>query len=108
MTWVLHNLFNNKTKGSSEVWSDKLRLLNNKAHGVTEGRRETQCYGGAEGTKSDGGVAYRFLITFGINTLGIKLLKSVQTSSVALCTDGASVPSITMCLTILRPLRASV
>ena len=39
MTWVLHNLFNNKTKGSSEVWSDKLRRLNNKAHGVTEGRR---------------------------------------------------------------------
>jgi len=22
-----------------------------------------QCYGGADGTKSDGGVAYRFLIT---------------------------------------------
>jgi len=22
-----------------------------------------QCYGGADGTKSDGGIAYRFLIT---------------------------------------------
>ena len=31
---------------------------------------------------------------FGINALGIKLLKSVLTSSVALCTDGASVTSI--------------
>ena len=33
------------------------------------------CHGGADGTKSDGGIAYRFLITFGINALGIKLLK---------------------------------
>jgi len=29
-----------------------------------------QCYGGADGTKSDGGVAYRFLITI----LGVKAL----------------------------------
>ena len=33
---------------------------------------------------------------FGINALGIKLLKSVLTSSVALCTDGASVTSIAL------------
>ena len=44
---------------------------------------------------------------FGINALGIKLLKSVLTSSVALCTDGASVTSIAFII-ILRPLRASV
>jgi len=55
-----------------------------------------QCYGGADGTKSDGGIAYRFLITFGVNALGIKLLKSVQTSSVALCTDGASMTTIAL------------
>ena len=30
------------------------------SHGGTE---VTQCYGGADGTKSDGGVAYKFLIT---------------------------------------------
>ena len=46
--------------GSSEIWNDKLKLSYNKAHGVTE---VTQCYGGADGTKSYGGVAYRFLIT---------------------------------------------
>ena len=28
-----------------------------------EGTEIMQCYGGADGTKSDGGVAYRFLIT---------------------------------------------
>ena len=53
-----------------------------------------QRYGGADGTKSDGGIAYRFQITFGIKALIIKLLKSLQTSSVALCTDGASVTFI--------------
>ena len=45
------------------------------AHGVTEATEVTQCHGGADSTKTDGGVAYRFLITFGINALGIKLLK---------------------------------
>ena len=34
-----------------------------------------QCNGGADSTKSDRGVAYRFLITFEINALVIKLLK---------------------------------
>jgi len=28
-----------------------------------EGMEVTQCHGGASGTKSDGGVAYKFLIT---------------------------------------------
>ena len=41
-----------------------------RAHGVTEGTEVMQCYGGADGTKSDGGVAYRFLITI----LGVKAL----------------------------------
>ena len=48
--------------GSSEIWNDKLKLSYNKAHGVTEGTEVTQCHGGADGTKRDGGVAYRFLI----------------------------------------------
>ena len=48
---------------SSEIWSDKLKVLYYKAHGVTERMEVTQCHGGADGTKSDGGVAYRFLIT---------------------------------------------
>ncbi len=55
-----------------------------------------QCNGGADSTKSNGGVAYRFLITFEINALVIKLLKKCATSSLALCTDGASVTSITL------------
>ena len=49
--------------GSSEIWSDKLKVLYNRH---TESRRDggnAQCHGGADGTKSDGGVAYRFLIT---------------------------------------------
>ena len=49
--------------GSSEIWSDKLKVLYNKAHGVTERTEIMQRYGGADGTKSDGGIAYRFLIT---------------------------------------------
>ena len=37
-----------------------------------EGTEVTQCYGGADGTKSDGGVANRFLITlFGVNAFYI-------------------------------------
>ena len=48
--------------GSSEIWNDKLKLSYNKAHGVTEGTEVTQCHGGADGTKSYGGVAYIFLI----------------------------------------------
>ena len=30
---------------------------------LRRGRKQRQCYGGVDGTKSDGGVAYRFLIT---------------------------------------------
>ena len=54
---------------------DKQKDLYNRHTESRRGRRSTQCYGGADGTKSDGGIAYRFLITFGINALGIKLLK---------------------------------
>ena len=53
--------------GSSEIWSDKLKVLYNRhteAHRGTEGTDVTQCHGGADGTKSDGGLAYRFLIAF--------------------------------------------
>ena len=49
-------------RGSSEIWSAKLKVLYNR-HRVTEGTEVTQCYGGADGTKSNGGVVYRFLIT---------------------------------------------
>ena len=55
--------FHIHAKGSSEIWSDKLKVLYNRH---TESRRDggnAQCHGGADGTKSDGGVAYRFLIT---------------------------------------------
>ena len=40
--------------GSSEIWSDKLKVLYNRH---TESRRDggnAQCHGGADGTKSDG------------------------------------------------------
>ena len=37
------------------------KTLTYKAHRVTEGSEVTQCHGGAEGTKSDGDAAYRFL-----------------------------------------------
>ena len=43
--------------------SDKVKFVYNKAHGVTEGTEVMQRYGGADGTKSDGSIAYRFLIT---------------------------------------------
>lgn len=39
------------------------KAINNMAHRVTEGTEVTQCHGGADGTKSDGDVAYKFLIT---------------------------------------------
>lgn len=48
---------------SSEIWSDKVKFVYYKAHGVTERTEVMQRYGGADGTKSDGGIAYRFLIT---------------------------------------------
>ena len=54
---------NRVIRGSSEIWSDKVKFVYYKAHGVTEGTEIMQRYGGADGTKSDGGVAYRFLIT---------------------------------------------
>ena len=46
-----------------QIWSDKVKFVYYKAHGVTEGTEIMQRYGGADGTKSDGGIAYRFLIT---------------------------------------------
>ena len=48
---------------SSEIWSDKVKFVYYKAHGVTEGTELMQRYGGTDGTKSDGAIAYRFLIT---------------------------------------------
>ena len=80
--------------GSFEIWSDKLKVLYNKVHRVTEETEVKAMSRRCDGTKSDGGVAYRFQITFGIKALSIKLLKSLQTSSVALCTNGASVATI--------------
>ena len=50
--------------GSSEIWSDKLKRLYNKAHRGTEGTELKAMSRGANGTKSNGGVAYRFLLTF--------------------------------------------
>ena len=49
--------------GSSEIWSDKLKRLYNKAHRATERTEIKAMSRGANGTKSDGGAAYRFLIT---------------------------------------------
>ena len=54
---------------------DKQKGLYNRHTESRRGRRSTQCDGGADDTKSDGGIAYRFLITFGIKALNIKLLK---------------------------------
>lgn len=34
------------------------------AHGATEATEITQCHGGADGTKTDGGVAYSFFDNF--------------------------------------------
>ena len=48
--------------GSSEIWSDKLKRLYNKAHRGTERTEIKAMTRGAKGTKSDGGAAYRFLI----------------------------------------------
>ena len=53
----------NNKKGPSEIWSDKLKLLHIRHTESQRGRRRAICYGGADGTKSDGDVAYRFLIT---------------------------------------------
>ena len=47
------------------------------AHKVTEATEVTevtQCHGGADNTKTDGGVAYSFLITLDVNTLNRKCL----------------------------------
>ena len=51
------------------------KSLDNKAHRANECTELNVMYRGADVTKSDGDEAYRFLITFGINALGIKLLK---------------------------------
>ena len=39
----------------------KSYIIGTQSHGEDGGN--AQCHGGADGTKSDGGVAYRFLIT---------------------------------------------
>ena len=51
-----------KKYGSSEIWGDKLKVLNNRHTESRRGTEVTQWHGGADGTKRDGGVAYRFLI----------------------------------------------
>ena len=60
---ILLNQLTCNFSGSSEIWSDKLKRLYNKAHRATERTEIKQYHGGADGTKSDGGIAYRFLIT---------------------------------------------
>ena len=54
--------FHLHAKGSSEIWSDKLKVLCNRHTGYGEDGDKRQCHGGADSTKSDGGAAYRFLI----------------------------------------------
>ena len=46
--------------GSFEIWSDKLKVLYNKVHRVTEETEVKAMSRRCDGTKSDGGVAYRF------------------------------------------------
>ena len=55
--------------GSSEIWSDKLSLLHIKItqRGGEHGGESRQSHGGAEGIKSDRGIAYVLLITLVIN-----------------------------------------
>ena len=53
---------------SSEIWSDKVSLLHikdTKRGGGEHGDESRQSHGGAEGTKSERGVVYVLLITFG-------------------------------------------
>ena len=70
---MISKIFINKKYGSSEIWSDKVSLLHIKGtqrggeHGDEKHKR--QYHGGASGTKSDGDIAYRLLIPFGINIL---------------------------------------
>ena len=53
---------NSFSLGSSAIWSDKLKsyIIGTLSNGETE---VMLCHRGADGTKSDGGIAYRFLIT---------------------------------------------
>ena len=94
--------------GSSKIWSEKLKLSYYKAHRVTEGTEVTQCHGGADGTKSNRDVVYRFLISSEINTLGIesliKLVNFLRSSTHRRCLRDFHC----FVLKILRPLRASV
>ena len=46
--------------GSSEIWSDKPKVLYNRHTERTEVKAMSRR---CDGTKSDGGVAYKFLIT---------------------------------------------
>ena len=55
--------------GSSEIWSDKVNLLPIKGtqRGGEHIGESRQSHGGAEGIKSDRGIAYVLLITLVIN-----------------------------------------
>ena len=67
------------------------------AHGATEATEITQCHGGADGTKTDGGVAYSFFDNFRCKYFEQKVSnRTWQTISVAQCTNGASVTSIAL------------
>ena len=68
------------------------------AHGVTEATEITLCHGGADGTKSDGGVAYSFLITLDVNTLNRKCLIELASNLRSSTHNSASVPFIALFL----------
>lgn len=78
------------------------------AHGVTEATEVTQCHGGADGTKTDGGVAYSFLITLDINTLNRKCLIELANNLRCSTHNSASVTFIALFLISLYTLRSSV
>ena len=75
-------------------WSTKLLYI--MAHGVTEATEVTQCHGGADSTKTDGGVAYSFLITLDVNTLNRKCLIELANNLRSSTHNSASVPFIAL------------
>lgn len=78
------------------------------AHGVTEATKVTQCHGDADGTKTDGGVAYSFLITLDVNTLNRKCLIELANNLRCSAHNSASVTFIALFLISLCTLRSSV
>ena len=54
-------------RGASEVWNDKLKRLYDKAHGVTEETEAKVMWQRVDGVKSNGCVAYSFIIGFPLN-----------------------------------------